>query len=683
MTNEVADYRHIVMSCTTGRRISRWASLLFVLSTMLFSVPTLAESAGPHVLPSIIEAHLIGQNFNVTIGKQFRFVVSIPNKATLAELQNTPTAVMRVEVHNAVASRDAVRDAASGRLIPSVLETHDIPFSNLGRNAAGDVIALLGSNADSSSLRLRKSGIYPISLSIRISDHESARFLTFVNFITVQTSKNTLSVSLVAEVNPALSQTPAGEISLAGTTRTTLNNVVSSLGGDSGVMSLRITPETLNSLANSSNPLDAALLGQMQSVLAKHQVLASTFVPFDPSSAEKAKLGAEFDNQLSRGVEILNTRNGDASINPRIWFSTRPINTDGISLLARSGFTNIVFSPQAAQSLGALDSYTKQYRANYSGDSRTKVSIAVADPQYAASLSGSITNPVQTSMAVAAEIVAQQGELAVGQRQPLDHHLIISTLDGSLPNPVVLNTLLVALSNAPQITLRPLGSLQRATDASTPLTMPSGSPLDLRARRPQLQSVVDEIASTKSMLSIDAPQRMWWEDALLLVQSDSLNSDRFDSYLKGFRAQLRAFRASVSVPQSLTFTLSGKSSNLRLQLRNSASMPLSVLITLSSAKLTFPEKPQVVTVAANSAIDVIVPVIARANGTFPLEVVLYTPDGSAQVGKRIRLSARVSALAGLGQLATGVAILLLMSWWVAHWRKQHRAKAVENHPAVR
>ena len=671
------------MSCTTGRRISRWASLLFVISTLLYSAPARAESAPPQALPSAIEARLIGQNFNVTIGKQFRFVVSIPNKATLSELRSTQNAVLRVEFHVAVSSRDAVRDAVDGTFTPSIIETHDLPFADLGSNDTGDVIALLGSNAGGSSVRLRKSGVYPVSLSIRIGDRESSRLLTFVNFITVQTSKNSLSVSLVAEVNPALSQTPAGETLLAESARTMLNNVVSSLNGDGGVMSLRMSPETLNSLAASSNPQDAELLGQLQLVLAKHQLLASTFVPFDPSSAEKAKLSSEFDTQLARGIEILNTRNGDAGVNPRTWFSTRPINTDGISLLARSGYTNVVFSPQAAQSLGALDSYTKQYRANYTGDLTAKVSIAVADPRYAASLSGSNTNPVQTSMAIAAEIIAQQGELALGQRRPLDHHLIVSTLDGSLPNPVLLNSLLVALSNAPQITLRPLGSIQRATEASTSLMMPSGAPIDLRARRPQLQSVIDEIASTRSMLSDDVPQRMWWEDALLLIQSDSLNSDRFDLYLKGFRAQLRTFRASVSVPESLTFTLSGKSSDLRLQLRNSASMPLSVLVTLSSAKLTFPEKPQVVTVAANSAVDLIVPVVARANGTFPLEVVLYTPDGTAQVGKRIRLSARVSALAGLGQLVTGVALLLLASWWIAHWRKQHRVKAVENHPAVR
>lgn len=671
------------MSCTTNRRILRWASLLFVISTMVFTTPTHAEFAPPRSLPSTIEARLIAQNFNVTIGKQFRFVVSIPNKATLSELRSTQNAVFRVEVHAAVASREAVREAAKGDITPSVIETHDLPFANLGSNDTGEVIALLGSNAGGSSVRLRKSGIYPVSLSIRVGEREASRLLTFVNFITVQTSRNSLSVSLAAEVNPPLSQTPGGETSLLDSTRTTLNNVVSSLNGNSGVMSLRLSPETLNSLAVSSNPQDASLLGQLQTVLAKHQVLASTFVPFDPSSAEKAKLGDDFEKQLARGVEILDSRNGDAVLNLRTWFSTRPLTSDGIALLARAGFTNVVFSPQAAQSFGALDTYTKQYRAMYADDATKKVSIAVADPQLAATISGNTANPVQTSMAVAAEIIAQQSELAVGQRRPLDQHLIVTTRDGSLPNPVLMNSLLVALANAPQITLRPLGSIRRATEASTPVTMPSGAPIDLRARRPQLQSVVDEILSTSSMLTTDAPSRMWWEDSFLLIQSDTLNSERFDQYLKGFRSQLRTFRASVSVPQSLTFTLSGKTSDLRLQLRNSANMPLSVLVTLSSAKLTFPEKPQVVTVAANSAVDLIVPVIARANGTFPLEVVLYTPDGTAQVGKRIRLSARVSALAGLGQLATGVALLLLASWWVAHWRKQHRVKAVENHPAVR
>ena len=668
---------------TRDCRVSRWIGLLFASVVLCISAPAYATTLQPSALPATIEARLIGQNFNVSIGKQFRFVLAIPNSQTQEQLRNESSAVLRIEVHAAVSTREDVRNTASGKASPEVIETHDLPFSSLGKNESGDVVALLGSNTSGASLRLRKSGVYPVSLSIRVSDRESARLLTFVNFITVQTSKNALSVSVVAEVNPPLSQLPNGEISLPDSTRTTLNGMVAALSNNTGQMSLRISPETLNNLASSSLSQDATLLGQIQTVLSQHQTLASTYVPFDPSGAEESQLSEVFTQLLQRGVDILDIRNGDAAINPRTWFSTKAISEEGVSLLARLGYTNIVFSPQAAQTLGALDSYTKQYRASYPNDVSKKVSIGVADPIYAASMSALTRSPVQTSMAIAAEVVAQQSELVIGQRQPLDHHLVISTQDGSLPNPVLLNTLLVALSNAPQLTVRPLSSLPRPTDANTPLSMPQSAAIDLLARSPQIASIAQEIQSTRTMLTADAPSRMWWEDSFLALHSDALNTERFDDYVKGFRAQLRGFRASVSVPQSLTFTLGGKTSDLRLQLRNNAGIPLSVLVTLSSAKLSFPEKPQVVTVAANSAIDVIIPVVARANGTFPLEVVLYTPDGSAQVGKRIKLSARVSALAGLGQLATGVAILLLMSWWVAHWRKQNRSKAIENHPALR
>jgi hypothetical protein len=417
--------------------------------------------------------------------------------------------------------------------------------------------------------------------------------------------------------------------------------------------------------------------------MSRHQILASTFVPFDVSSAQRSNLATVFIQQLDRGKQILDLRNGDAPINPRTWFSTRPISREGISLLAQLGYTNVVFSPNAARSIGSLDSYSLQYRADYVSPDGPRVSLGVSDPVYAASLSRSTSSPVLASMGIAAELVTQQSELSRSQNQTLRDHVIVSTLDGSVPNPVLLNSLLVALSRAPQLALRPLSAIPRPTAASTPVSMPSSTAVDLASRRSSIKDLTSVIASTATMLDSPITERMWWDDALLLVQSDTLNSDRFADYTKGLTAQLRSFRAQVSVPESLTFTLGGKTSDLRLQLRNSSSTPMSVLVTLSSAKLSFPEKPQVVRVDANSATDLIIPVVARANGTFPLEVVLYTPDGLTQVGKRIRLSARVSALAGLGQLASGVAILLLMSWWIAHWRKQNRAKATENHPALR
>ena len=682
--NGVADYRQMVMSCAFLGRITRCmvACVAVVVPVSLSQAQLSAHP--PTALPDRIEVRLIGQNFNVSIGRQFRFVLSIPNNNTKQELLATPQTVLRVEIHSATTSRAEVRRIVQGSTPSQIVETVDLDIGDLTLNDNGDLVAVIASGSAQNEIGLRKTGVYPVSLSMRTGSIERFRFTTFVNFITGQTSNNTLSVSVVAELEAPLNQLPNGEIAVIESTRMKLQSLVGALAGEGGSMSLAISPELLNSLANSENPNDAALLGSLQLVFSRHQILASTFVPFDVSSAQRSDLELEFTQQLDRGKDILDLRNGDAPINPRTWFSTRPISRDGISLLAQLGYTNVVFSPNAARSFGSLGSYSVQYRADYLSTDGPRVSLGVSDPMYAESLSKFTSGAVLTSMGIAAELVTQQSELVRSQNQTLRDHVIVSTLDGSVPNPVLLNSLLVSLSRAPQLALRPLSAIPRPTSASTPVNMPSSTEVDLASRRSAINELAALISSTSTML--DSPpqnERMRWDDALMLVQSDRLNSDRFTDYTRGLTAQLRSFRAQVSVPESLTFTLGGKTSDLRLQLRNSSSTPLSVLVTLSSAKLSFPEKPQIVRINANSATDLIIPVVARANGTFPLEVVLYTPDGLTQVGKRIRLSARVSALAGLGQLATGVAILLLMTWWVTHWRKQNRAKATENHPALR
>jgi hypothetical protein len=163
---------------------------------------------------------------------------------------------------------------------------------------------------------------------------------------------------------------------------------------------------------------------------------------------------------------------------------------------------------------------------------------------------------------------------------------------------------------------------------------------------------------------------------------DRLSSDAFAVYLKGFRNQLRLLRASVKVPESLSFTLGGRESDLRLQLRNDAAVDLTVSVEISSAKLQFPNEDRVVTVPANGAIDLVIPVVARASGRFPIDVVLYTPDGLVQAGQRVQLTARVAAIAGLGLVVSGAAALVLLAWWLSHWRANRRKLAAKKHPAI-
>jgi hypothetical protein len=104
---------------------------------------------------------------------------------------------------------------------------------------------------------------------------------------------------------------------------------------------------------------------------------------------------------------------------------------------------------------------------------------------------------------------------------------------------------------------------------------------------------------------------------------------------------------------------------------------------LSSAKLQLPGDVRVVTIAPNGSVDVVVDVVARANGRFPVDVSFTSPDGVHKIGQTIRIGARVTAISGLGQLVSGAAVLILATWWVAHWRARKRRDAVEKHPAIR
>ena len=139
---------------------------------------------------------------------------------------------------------------------------------------------------------------------------------------------------------------------------------------------------------------------------------------------------------------------------------------------------------------------------------------------------------------------------------------------------------------------------------------------------------------------------------------------------------------------ALDQTLSGRKSELRLQVRNDSSSPLRVVVRFASAKLKFPKSRQTLEVPADGSAEVVVPVEARSNGRFPVSVALLTPKSDVALGEPMTITAKVSALAGLGQVVTATALLVLLTWWAHNWRSKRRrmideAVAHSDHPSRR
>ncbi len=84
--------------------------------------------------------------------------------------------------------------------------------------------------------------------------------------------------------------------------------------------------------------------------------------------------------------------------------------------------------------------------------------------------------------------------------------------------------------------------------------------------------------------------------------------------------------------------------------------------------------------------SVFVPVEAESNGTSSIDLVVSTPAG-APLDEPVTLTARVSALTGLGQVLTGGFVVVLLTWWFTHWRSRRREELAEDgrdrHPSTR
>ena len=649
--------------------------VLGVTWSLLGVLPHQVRALNP-ALTNSLDVRLVAQNFNVLAGTQFRFTVGVPDAVIRSQLEQDQTTTLRITAFAPVTTREQVRSIATGIEPVGQIAVADLKLIQLARTDINNYTAFLSTTARSNSLRLTKDGVYPIQISFVRDGQPISKLNTFVNFFNSSIETTRLPIAIASTITTPLALTPNGSIVISDSTRKQLADLAQSLEGGAAPLSIQVSPEILDGLARSTQPVDLDLLTRLQTAFANHDLLLAPFVPVDPSSAMRTERTNDFLQMRRLGDEIIDLRNGEKTLSPNIWFSNVPIDTDGAELLNDVNVHTVVLTPQAAAKIGTLDNYSKPYRIS------SDIALRTTDPLYATALTGKPNSPVVAAYSLAAELLTQRQEVVDSGGVVSSNFVVLTNTNGTPIDAALLAPLAVAIDRAPQLRLRALSSIPRANSETTLVKVPRTDGIDVSIAGKAADSLADELASTSLMLSTDAPQRVAWSTSQLVMLDDRLSSDDFALYFKGFRNQLRLLRASVKVPTSLSFTLGERESDLRLQLRNDAAIDLTVSVEISSAKLQFPDEDRIVTVPANGAVDLVIPVRARASGRFPIEVVLYTPDGLVQAGQRVQLTARVAAIAGLGLVVSGAAALVLLAWWLSHWRTNRRKSAAKQHPAI-
>ena len=599
--------------------------------------------------------------------------------------------------HRPVSTREEVRSAVGGDL-PQIIDAVSFPLADLVDGSAftesGRIDLTVRTEIgvrSNDALQMSATGIYPLTIDIEKSSERVLRLISFIERLEPNTISPTadapIKIALVGRVSPVVHSHLTDEMSAITDQARKLLTEWTALLERRPVLpaSIALQPEFLDAFARSS-PADQELLIRLQRA-ATFDVMSTTYVSMDPTDADRHGLSDIFTRQLRLGESTLASLFPARDTVRRSWLVSKPLSTGGARFLADLGFRTLVLTGEAAEIEGfdtnRVDA-TRLVELRYSDEG--SMMAAVADTDLASALEAGSSHPVGGEQLVAQHVLAELkvlfSETSSGGDSADSRALVLSTTTGDLPSPKMVEALFDVVSRDSRFDFTNLDEalmLMFGTEPAERFTLtalldePSSYPASavLGATVQSIESTVDAFAS--ALPRTDERIRAW-QRVVDVLPDNRLSARARQDLTEEVRRQVQDVAADIIPPASTTFTLGGRDSPIRFSIRNDGPTDLEVLVRLRSSKLRLPEGDKIVSLPARTSTSVEFAVSARSNGRFPVSLQLLTPAGDVLLGPPSTLTARVNAIAGLGQLVTGIALLFLVSWWANHLRRQYRRR---------
>ena len=655
--------------------------IAFVLGLALSTMPTPTAQAAVESS----DLTLTAQNFHIYTSGNLRFVLALNSQPLIDEFLSNPTAVFRISLGQKISQGEKqVRALNTGTEEFAATDSLDLTIREVNRRSDGQFeLIALSTDIPSGTRRIEfnGSGIYPVRVEVMIDDVSRAALVTFVNRYDPSREVRPMPINVVVALDSPITLQPDGSRLIDQPTRTKIEKLIKLLTLDSSRMTVQISPELIDGLSRSSNPDDQSLLVQLVAALGSAPIVPGPYVQFDPSAASANKQADQFNSVIEKGITTWQQVLPSTRTVSSIWFARKPLDENGLDLLVKAGVRSVVMLPTSSAALGEFDNAARPYRLE-SND--VDLSLHLVDKNYVDQLSTPTKNAFSSATYLAAQILAQRRQIEAEGGTPALRRVVLASRDGSVVNEDLIHETMLILSRVPQqVALRTMTNLPAPRlDAYKPAL----SKVNIASFVERATKIADLRKDTEKLRSTISPEATIWQDwneRLLVMSSDSMTDAKRDEFISATRDQLKKIRQSVTLQEGTTFTLGSRESTLRLDLQNSSDFAMTVQVQVVSSKLRFKNEIATIQIPANGSNELVVDVVALSNGLFPVEVKIFTADGLSQLGKKIEVSARVNALAGLGQIVTGVGLLLLATWWVAHIRRKYRKKISKNHPVLR
>lgn len=595
-----------------------------------------------------------------------------PTTTAAAPPSTVGTATVRV--HGRILDRAMLEGAFAGDVGPAI-DQLDVALTDAvtvtGDDVAIDLAVPTSIDPSDTSLTLRLPGTYPVSVEVRIGDVLLGEHLTFLDRLPTQPDDTPpMGVAIVAALDD-LGTAPSDDRLVAA--RAQLDALVALGSMVDAPLSVAIPP-TLERLLT-----DDAELAALQDALGSSELFALPASQLDPSSAAAAGRADVFSRELREGEDALARLLPQSPTRRAAWLVTAPLSAAAASQLRDPlGFRLLVLDNATYSSLDGnistfVDPTLSLDVALEGGGTLPATVLSPLGVALERDVTTGMATPADAAVRVLTSLVTARRELGPELRR----NVALATPGLGVPDAQTVALLAELAADSPDVTMTTLSRFvgtdtMRVDDAPVTLRLPSTAGIDLTARAERIDLLRVAAVSAGSM-STDGTRLTQWQERLDASFSTALDDAAADAALDRVGAEVEAVFSSVQLPEPFTFTLTGRRSNVRVNVRNDAEEERVVVVRATSSKLRFPDGDQEVTLPPGVT-EVLIPVEARSNGTSSVEIQLLTPVFGQRIGPPTFLTARVNALTGLGQVITGGAIVILVTWWLSHLRRRRRGR---------
>lgn len=671
------------------------------------------HTVGAGVRPARADESLqiLDQDFTIEVDTPFAITLTLPVDVDPADFD--ADAVVVVTSHRSVVDRAEMHQTLDGELTRTE-DTFDVSLDPAAADpnlvvVDADTISLRipteSQSRTPAALQLAQTGVHPIVVELRIGDRPAGEVTTFLNRLpSVTGTAGPLSVSFVmrqmslptieADGTVSVSDSAHAELAQLRDVLAALDAAPAAAAVDATVpRGVLVEPAVVQALGAS----DAALAEELLLGLANSDLIATPRLPLDPSAAVRAGQQDRYGQWLLEGEDLLGAIAPIPAIDRSVALVDDRLSRDGAELQRTLGTRMLVLPYDFYTELdGSLLEFTDISQLVTVGlADGTEIPAAIVDDFLGNQMVSGAARPLLTAVEIAAELVVLARDLDIDGAVVDRHGVVLALPDMGIPDPTLMGDLARLLLDTPSTRLVEPRELATTTDLllndgrPVMVELPDEAGPDLSSRLEALDDVAADVLAYASMLPSDSPDIARWTQTLDAFPSTAMSDAQVEAAIAQLNDDFERYRSAIIAPEPFSFTLTGRDNLLRFELTNTSDTPLRVRVSLGSPKIRFPDGDLEVELAPGTETNLVVNAQALSNGKSSVFLRVYTPGSnrSIQLVPEVVLTARVTSLAGLGQLITGAGMLLVLTWWAHHARTTRRsvaaAKHQSRHPAAR